>query len=183
MSANAAESPGRSRATLALVLAMVAVCLSVAALVIATRPSPAKDPVWFTPERLARAKTAADRLRSATNIRGLAQGVLIWSRNNGGEAPPAETWATDLIDSGMVITEMLTPRGAQAVETPYHYLRPTAEQLASVSTGGGGDTVVFYEDPALWGGAGGNLVTADTATEWVEGEAYTERVRQLRALP
>lgn len=176
-------------------IALVALGCSIVALVIAlvslftAHEARESNPFIEGSEARQAAERDSNRLRSATNSRGLVLGIIAYASNHDGKAPDQDRWRQLLIDQDIATAEMFTPRGAADVEHAYHYIRPTPDQIRALQETGvqagessGTDSiVVLYEDPGLWRGEGGHVTYLDTSTEWIEGEAFAEFVRELRA--
>lgn len=176
-----------ARPTLAILIALSALALSIAALITSGRARERADLVYesspFIEGSPAREKAQrnADRIRSATNVRSLSMAVLVHARNHDNQAPSEVDWRQVLIDEDLTSDLVfVAPKSAATVEHPYHYIRPTPEQVESMSTSGPSRIVVIYEDPDLWNGQGGNVAYLDTSTEWIEGDAFRELVGSLR---
>lgn len=168
---------------LSLVLSVVSLLVAVAALVVALSPSPTER---RQQQARAEAQIAADRIRSGTQIRQMVLAVHSYASNHDWNPPPAERWKQVLIEADMLTPDMFEFRGGQEVETPYHYIPPTREELLVVtgqeapsSTRAADDVVVFYEDPGLWEGGGGNAVFLDSSAQWFDGPAYAELLERI----
>ncbi len=156
-------------------ISVVALGVSIGALVVALDVKRSAIP---SADLIRQANENTDRMRSGTQARGIAQAVVFWIRNNGGVPPSAATWREDLIATDMIDRDMFRARGAD-VEQAFFYLEPTADQIASLDAGGGGDVVLVYEHPDLWGGEGGNVAYLDTSAEWVDGASYRALIERL----
>lgn len=115
------------------------------------------------------------RLRSQSNLRGLATALTIYHSSHG--VYPGHDWKTQLIESNGVPPEMFrAPGDHQGVETVYHYLGP----LDANAAGGFAKAVpLLCEDPALWDD-GGWVVYTDTITQWITHEELKELIAIAR---
>lgn len=177
-----------TRPTIAILIALLALGISLSALLISARARARADLVYnsspFVEGSPARenAQRNADRIRSGVNARSLSMAVLVHARNHGNQAPSPDNWKQALIDGDLTSDLIFVPpETAAPVDHPYHYIPPTPEQVRAMSTSGSSKIVVIYEHPGLWGGQGGNVAYLDTSTEWIEGDAYRELVERLRA--
>jgi len=111
--------------------------------------------------RLEDARQRAERVRSATIARSLAQALIILKDEIGRFPNDGEDWAAMLIERQMIDPAMLAGPEGSGIERAYHYVPP----------GGSGDGPIVHEDPELWPD-GGHVVYADTRTEWLDREAF-----------
>lgn len=175
--------------TVAMVLSVVAFVCSIAALVVSLQASAAArraiDSNPFVAGSSARqaAERRAARVRASSHGRSLAMSILAYANDHNAEAPPEATWYKTLLEAGLVSPGVFAPPGAETVEHAFHYLRPTPDQVREAGRLASSDVVVIYEDPDLWGGEGGHVTYLDSRSEWIEGPAYRDRVRKLRARP
>ncbi len=166
-----------------LILGAVSLLVAVVALVVALSPSPTER---RQQQARAEGQIAADRIRSGTQIRQMVLAVHSYASNHDWNAPPPERWKQVLIEADMLTPEMFDVRGGQEVETPYHYIPPTRDELLAVtgqeapaSTRAASEVVVFYEDPGLWAGGGGHAVFLDSSAQWFDGPAYAELMERI----
>lgn len=132
--------------------------------------------IWLPVSSLTSGSTPnSDRIRSGTQLRGLAQAVTMYTELHG-TAPSSPDWATLLLRENFITPEMLKPPGS-VFGVPYHYIRPSS--VADVETDSS-KIIVFYEDPVVWAGAGGTVVYMDATIEWIPGDAYRLLVERLR---
>ena len=117
----------------------------------------------------------AQRLRSQSNLRGLATALTMYHSSHG--VYPGDDWKTQLIESNGVPPEMFqAPGDHQGVETAYHYLGPLDTNAADKSPEA---IPLLCEDPALWDD-GGWVVNADTGTHWITHEELKELIAIAR---
>ena len=115
-----------------------------------------------TRQIVAKAAQQALRLRSQSNLRGLAMGLLNFQSSHGAY-PDHDDWQALLIESDAVTPEMFqAPGDHQGVDTAYHYLGPLD---ANAADGFARALPLLCEDPALWDD-GGWIVYTDTITQW-----------------
>ncbi len=126
------------------------------------------------------ARRNAERVRSGTIARALAQSLTILADENHLGRYPAggEDWAAMLVDRHMIERSMLMGPAGSGVTRAYHYAPPSAEALRRWERGGNAP-VIIYEDPALFSD-GGNIVRADTTTEWLDRESFDTVVRRIQ---
>lgn len=171
---------------IALTIAIIALACSIVAVMIAgdslstAREARDSNPFVAGSEAREEAQRNSNRIRSSTQIRQLAMAILSYASQHDDEAPNQATWRQDLIDADIVNPDIFTPEGGADVEHAYHYIRPTQEQILAIQESGTSKVVVLYEDPDLWPDGGGHMTYLDTTTEWIEGDAYRERVDSLR---
>ena len=123
-----------------------------------------------------RAAERAQRLRSQSNLRGLAMGLLNIQSSNGAY-PDHDDWQALLVESDAVLPQMFqAPGDHQAVDTAYHYLGPLD---ANAADGFAKAMPLLCEDPALWDD-GGWVVYTDTSTHWMTHEELKELIANAR---
>lgn len=173
---------------LSLGLSVLSLLVASTALVVSlSRSQPQPQPQQrVTPEADAAVRAKVDRLRSVTQARGMVIAIHSYASNHDWQAPAEERWKQELIDDGSLSPEMFDVHGGQPVAWPYHYIRPSRDELLAVTgqsaaaeTRPAGQVVVIYEDPGLWNGGGGNVVYLDTSTRWIDADAYAEFIAGL----
>ena len=145
-------------------------------LVMHARESSQEDQLQRQAEQTAiKVDRKAQRLRSQSNLRGLAIVLTMYHSSHG--VFPGHDWKTQLIESNGVPREMFhAPGDHQGVETAYHYLGPLDTNAA-----GEFDEAMplLCEDPALWDD-GGWVAYADTITHWITHEELKELIANAR---
>lgn len=115
---------------------------------------------------LSKARQAAQRIKSESQLRNIAQALSIHAMNHGDQFPRAdEDWQQLLIDEGTVTRELLTAPQAEPGQVSYFYVPGGTADFES-------DRVLVYENPALYDNRGGSVAFEDGRTVWLEGDEF-----------
>lgn len=161
-----------------LILSVLSLIVATTALMFALRGSPSQR---TPPPTQPQAEVMADRARSGTQLRQMALALHSYANDHDWNPPLHGQWRELLIESEALTEDMFEVRGGQEVKTPYHYIQPTRDEVllaigqpAPATTRPAGEVVVFYEDPGLWKGGGGNVVFLDSSMRWFDAAEHAE---------
>jgi prepilin-type processing-associated H-X9-DG protein len=117
---------------------------------------------------LMQARQNAERVRSASNMRQLLLGTIMYANDNKNTWPDKLDQITKYLgDEKFLKTVMVNPQRPE--QTPgYTYRKPEGQ--------GGGRTVVMYETYTQWPAGGINVGFADGHVEWVSNEQQFKRM-------
>ena len=125
---------------------------------------------------LNRARETANRIKSASNLRQIGQGLLLYSNENQNKYPP--DLATLLRTEDMTPAVLDSPLGeaaGQAAGWDYVYLfHPGLNNTA------GADVILAYDAAAWEGGEGTNVLYGDGHVSWEQPAGFARSVAQSR---
>jgi hypothetical protein len=101
------------------------------------------------------AQRKADKFRSASHLRGIGIGLIMYARNNEGVFPAAESWSEPLVAQGLIISKMLVSPIEDGDGISYIFVPGPNSMDPS--------QILAYEDPKHMD-EGVHVVFADTST-------------------
>jgi prepilin-type processing-associated H-X9-DG protein len=117
------------------------------------------------------AEDAADRTRSANNLRQIGQAMSIYSNQHPNNAPPA--------DLATLLKEADIGAGADVAKSPFGPAKDGAPDIVLINYGknvtsgpNSSEIAVAYDQAALEQGDGTNVLYADGHTDWVPPETF-----------
>lgn len=115
-----------------------------------------------------RARADAERIRSASRLRAIGQALVMYAYEHQGRVPAGDGgWLQPLYDNQYLSPDVFDPVIGSAGPMPYRYVAPASLTLYPTSPEAA-ETVLGFEDPKMWDGAGANVLFADTHVEWIE---------------
>lgn len=118
---------------------------------------------------LGKARQSAQQIKSSTQVRALAQGVILYQMNMpDGVVPSAQNWEQELIGNGYITKELLVAPGANdPVKTSYIYVPGWTMKRQEEAKIDPAQQVIFYEDATLFRRRGINIAYLDGRVEFV----------------
>jgi prepilin-type processing-associated H-X9-DG protein len=131
---------------------------------------------------LNRARETANRVKSASNLRQLGQGMLLWSNENGGKFPPdVATLRKYMADMDVKTDELFkSPLGSGPGGEDYVYL-----YYEGLNNAASAEVIVAYDAAALnrrEGRDGTNLLFGDGHVEWQSPAGIRQAVEASRKI-
>jgi hypothetical protein len=123
---------------------------------------------------LGKARQAARQIRSSTQMRGIAQGLIVYANNNRDQFPePGADWEARLVNAGLISRELLTAPQAQPGDISYFYVPGGTSTLNHTR-------VLLIENPELNTGAGGNVAFGDCTVQFLVGDEYWQVIDKVK---
>jgi prepilin-type processing-associated H-X9-DG protein len=119
--------------------------------------------IRMTKDRQEKARAQADKIRSQSNMRGIVQGLIMYSNNHREQFPQMNEWESLLIQGDYIIPEMLiSPISGEGAYT-----------LVTMPTDLDATLLVLYEDPNNYD-SGVNVAYADTHVEHLPHDEFDD---------
>ncbi|MCG3181810.1 MAG: hypothetical protein BIFFINMI_04233 [Phycisphaerae bacterium] len=106
---------------------------------------------------LGKARGAAERTKSGANLRNMGKSIAAYQASNNKYPDSLQ----QLVDSGECSADILVAPQAKSGQTSYIYIKPVKESDWATRS------VLIYEDPAINGNDGANVLFQDGHVEWV----------------
>jgi hypothetical protein len=124
---------------------------------------------------LGKARIAARQIKSSTQIRGIAQGLILYANDNKDQFPePGADWETRLVSAGLVSRELLVAPQAQPGDLSYFYVPGGASTFDH-------KRVLVIENPEFYRGLGANIAFGDSTVQYLTGDEYWQVVDKVKA--
>jgi hypothetical protein len=124
---------------------------------------------------LGKARAAARQIKSSSQMRLIAQGLILYANDNKDAFPePGADWEARLVSAGLISRELLAAPQAQPGDLSYFYVPGGASTLKH-------DKVLLIENPEFYQGRGGNVAFEDSTVEYLVGDDFWNAVEKAKA--
>ena len=122
---------------------------------------------------LLRARVLAQRAASASALRAIGSGIMMYKETSGSSRTPASL--DELVKAGMIMPKSLQALGAEngdGVKSKYVFIVLPAKSDAKL--------VNAYEPPDINNGEGGNVLFADSSVKWLPADELNAAVAKTK---
>jgi prepilin-type processing-associated H-X9-DG protein len=122
---------------------------------------------------LSRARELSKRTVCAANMRGIGQSMYIYAQDGGMFPEEGADWQGRLVGAGLTMPQQfLCPSDSLVSGSSYYYVPGYGVESDP-------EQVILYEDPAIHGGEGGNILTQDGHVGFVRSPRYEEMIDSI----